>query len=144
MGREAERGGGYASIHRVMSVALEAGADAENPKLIRSIKLLENRLADKVLSDAKEAKARDSEAAARLEESTGSPPVGQAERALRSIKDAIKQAVSEHVPKDHRSLEEARRIIKELEQIESQRGFVAAKIKRQQARRAEQDAKQKK
>merc|ERR1712217_921967 len=125
-----------------MSVALEAGADEDNPKLIRSTKLLENRLADKVLADAKEAKARDLEAAVRFEQTTGSPPVGQAERALRSIKEAIKQAVSEHVPKDHRSLEEARRIIKELEQVESQRGFVAAKIKRQQARRAEQDAQQ--
>lgn len=125
----------FESVRRVMAVAISTGASRDHPKLIRGIKIMEGRFADKVLADAREASESDAWRAKRTEETTGMPPVGQAEAAARGIRLAIKSAVAQRVPASHRSLVQAKAIIKELEQKESERGFLVARLKRRAAAR---------
>jgi hypothetical protein len=51
--REAEKGHGHKVLRRLFDVALGTGVDKDHPKLIRAIRIINDRLAMRVLDEAK-------------------------------------------------------------------------------------------
>lgn len=124
---EANKGAGHAVLRRLFDVALGTGVDKDHPKLIRAMRILTDRLADRVLKEAKERLERD---AANASKCTGVPPVGPASAAGDKIEQDVRQAISEGVPQADTRMKEALAICKRLREIDGDRKRLANREKR--------------
>jgi len=123
---EAEKGHGHAVIRRLYDIAIGTGVDEDHPKLLRAIKILNDRLAERVLQEAKERQQRDT-----LQEERGPPPkAGQASILGDKIEQDIFAAVAEGVPQADPRLTQALAICKALRQKDGERRRLEAREKR--------------
>jgi len=126
---EAEKGHGHAVLARLFEVAIGTGVDKDHPKLIRARKIINDRLAERVLQEALERQENDKAMA----ENAPVPPVGPASAAADKIERDIASAIKEGVPKNDRRLLEAEKILKLLREADSQRKRLAGRQKRLEA-----------
>lgn len=124
--RIAEEGATYEQIRRMFAVAIGAGAKEDHPYILRATRILNDRLADKVLKDAQERQQRDTEAFERSDV----PQVGPASRAADAIEQALLQAIAEGVPEHDPRLTKTKEICKMLREADGQRKRLAARQKR--------------
>jgi len=128
--RIAEEGANYEQIRRIFDIAMGAGADDEHPCILRAIKILNDRLCDKVIKDAEERQQRDTDAFERSNARGEVPQVGPASRAADLIEQAVMQAVAEGAPSHDLRLNKARDICKTLREADGQRKRLAGRQKR--------------
>merc|ERR1712216_242515 len=127
---EAEKGAEHPELKRCFDVAVNAGADEDHPKLLRAIKIINDRLADKVLKDAQHAISSDKAMA----DQGRTPQVGMATAKADTIDNAVKEAKEIGVnPRDLR-LAEALDIAQELREVDGARKRVAGAKARKLAR----------
>mmetsp|Transcript_17795 Transcript_17795/g.54046 ORF Transcript_17795/g.54046 Transcript_17795/m.54046 type:complete len:431 (-) Transcript_17795:53-1345(-) len=108
-------------IRTLMALSVAAGAEKDHPYLVRAEIVLRDRIADKVLEDAKEAQERD-EAAAKKAELVGQVPlVGMAEKAAVGIDTAMQKAIREGVDECDARMKEAKAIAKQLREADGVR-----------------------
>lgn len=124
--RVAEEGSTYEQIRRMFAVTLGAGADSDHPLIFRATKILNDRLADKVLKDAQDRQKRDTEAAERSEVAQ----VGPASRHADLIEQALLEVIGEGVPESDPRLTQAKDICKALREADGQRKRLVARQKR--------------
>lgn len=123
---EAEKGAVHAVLRRVIDVALATGVDKEHPKIIRAMRIINDRLAERVLREAKERLEQD----LILNASQASPPVGPAFALGDRIEADVDDAVKEGVPAKDPRLKESLLICKELREKDGERRRLAAREKR--------------
>lgn len=128
--RVAQEGAAYVQIRRFFAVTIGAGADEDHPYLLRAATILNDRLADKMLKEARDKQRIDTENAARSEV----PQVGPASRAADMIDKSIQEVVAEGVPEHDLRVIEAKKIMKELREADGQRKRLAARQQRLQSR----------
>lgn len=125
--REATKGIGHKELRRLFDVALGTGLDPDHYKLVRAEVILTDRLAERVIKEAKERLERDTMMADRA---PGAPPVGPAAIAADKIEVDMKQAVAEGVKKSDLRLKEAAAIAQKLRENDGQRKRLANREKR--------------
>jgi len=131
---EAEKGHGHSVLRRLFDVALGTGVDKGHPKLVRAIRILSDRLADKVVEDAEERQQKD----ANLEASIGVAKVGHASDLADRIEKDIFAAVEEGVPQADHRLARATAICKALRQKDGERKRLEGRQRRLDAARPAQ------
>jgi hypothetical protein len=124
--REAMKGVGHAALRRLFNVALGTGVDPEHFKLVRAEVILTDRLAERVIKEAKERLERDTMMAERAPVA----PVGPAAVAADKIEVEMKQAIAEGVKKTDLRLKEAAAIAQKLRENDGQRKRLANREKR--------------
>lgn len=124
--REATKGIGHLALKRLFNIALGTGVDPEHYKLIRAEVILTDRLAERVLKEAKERLERDTYMAERAPV----PPVGPASVMADKIEVEMKQAVAEGVKKGDLRLKEAAKIAQKLREEDGVRKRLANREKR--------------
>jgi hypothetical protein len=124
--REAIGGVGHAALRRLFDVALGSGVDPTHFKLVRAEVILTDRLAERVIKEARTRLETDTAMAAR----TAVPQVGPASVAADKIEQDIKQAQAEGVKKTDLRLKEASQIAQQLREADGQRKRLANREKR--------------
>lgn len=124
--REAMKGVGHLTLKRLFSVALGTGVDPDHYKLVRAEVILTDRLAERVIKEAKERLERDT----MMAERAPVPPVGPAAVAADKIEVDMKQAIAEGVKKSDLRLKEAAAIAQKLRENDGQRKRLANREKR--------------
>jgi len=123
---EAGKGMEHAALRRLFDVALGTGVPKDHPKLIRATIILNDRLALRVITEAKKLNDQDELVASRA----AVPQVGPADKAADQIESAIQKAVKEGVPASDERLKEAATIAKRLREKNGERKRLAARQKR--------------
>lgn len=118
-------------------IALGTGVDEDHPKLLRAIKILNDRLAERVLKEAKERQQRDATA----EEKGTAPKSGQATLLADKIEQDIFDAVEEGVPEADPRMKEALEICKALRNKDGERRRMENREKRLAEAKAKAKAK---
>lgn len=126
--REATKGIGHAALRRLFNTALGTGLDPDHYKLVRAEVILTDRLAERVIKEAKERFERDRVMAER----TPVPPVGPASVAADKIETEMKEAIVDGVKKNDRRLAEAAAIAQKLRENDGERKRLANREKRLQ------------
>jgi len=129
---EAEKGHGHAVLRRLFDVALGTGVDQDHPKLVRAIRILNDRLAERVLKEAQERQKKD----AFQEEMGKMPRVGAASEMGDKIEQDVFAAVKEGVPENDPRLQQAMEICKALRQKDGERKRLEGRQKRLEAQAA--------
>lgn len=129
---EAEKGHGHAVLRRLFDVALGTGVDQDHPKLVRAIRILNDRLAERVLKEAEERQKKD----AFQEEMGKIPRVGAASEVGDKIEQDVFAAVKEGVPENEPRLQQAMEICKALRQKDGERKRLEGRQKRLEAQAA--------
>eukprot|EP00928_Gymnodinium_smaydae_P040435 TRINITY_DN27425_c0_g1_i1.p1 TRINITY_DN27425_c0_g1~~TRINITY_DN27425_c0_g1_i1.p1 ORF type:complete len:509 (+),score=46.14 TRINITY_DN27425_c0_g1_i1:102-1628(+) len=94
---KANDGQGHAVLTRILDVALGTGVDRDHPKLFRAMRILRERLAHRVLDEAKQRQERD----AAMVATSATPQVGLASRAADAIEQDIANAIKDsYCPKE--------------------------------------------
>jgi len=127
--KQAEEGHGHAVLRRSFDVALGTGVDPEHPLLLRATKILNDRLAERVLQEAQERQSND----ARQEESGRMPRVGAASSLADKIEQEVWAAVAEGVPNNEPRLQQSTEICKQLRQKDGERKRLEGRQKRLEA-----------
>jgi len=123
---EASKGADHIQLVRLFDLATGTGVDRDHPKLVRATRILNDRLAERVLKEAEELRTKD---AFRAERSPV-PQVGPASTDADKIDADILKAIAEGVPSLDRRLAQARDIAKALRQLDGQRKREAGRQKR--------------
>lgn len=134
--REAQKGIGHAALRRLFNTALGTGVDPDHYKLVRAEVILTDRLAERVIKDAKDRLERD----LLMAERTPLPPVGPASVAADKIETEMKEAIKDGVKKDDRRILEAATISQKLREHDGERKRLANREKRLQEKANEQRA----
>jgi hypothetical protein len=124
--REAQKGVGHAALKRLFSAAVGTGVDPENYKLVRAEIILTDRLAERVLKEAKDRLERDTMMAGKAPV----PPVGPAQAAADKIEEAMKEAIAEGCKRTDNRIKEAAQIAQTLRENDGQRKRLANREKR--------------
>jgi len=119
--REAMKGVGHLALKRLFQVALGTGCDPTHFKLVRADVILTDRLAERVIKEAKERLDRDT----MMAERAAVPPVGPASLAADKIEVDMKTAVAEGVKKTDARLAAAAKIAQTLRENDGQRKRLA-------------------
>jgi len=120
-------------IKALITMTVAAGADREHPYLLRAEVVLRDRIADRVLKDAREAQERDKLAADKAEMIGKIPLVGMAEKAADAVTVNVRQAVKDGVPESDTRIADAKAIAKALREADGQRKRMANREKNKQA-----------
>jgi len=123
---EAEKGQGHAVLRRLFDVALGTGVDTDHPMLVRASRILNDRLAERVLKDAEDRRRKDI-----MQEEMGKvPKVGYASDLGDKIEQDIFAAVAEGVPDSDHRLQAALEICRTLRQKDGERKRLEGRQKR--------------
>lgn len=125
--REAIKGVSHGALKRLFNTALGTGVDPDHFKLVRAEVILTDRLAERVIKEAKERLERDSLMA---ERAGPAPPVGPASVAADKIETDMKEAVADGVKKTDLRLKEAAAISQKLRERDGERKRLANREKR--------------
>lgn len=123
---QAEEGHGHVALRRLFDAALGTGVDIDNPMLVRATRIINDRLAERVLQDAKERQRKDSD----LEESGKVPRYGAAGVMADKIEEELFASVKEGVPETDARLSAAKDICKILRQKDGERKRMEGRQKR--------------
>lgn len=104
-------------LKAMADVAMGSGLDLDSPKMKDFIAMMNDRLAEAVLEEAKKAKEKDLD----LVENYEVPPVGPAAKAAEKIESRIAEAIGNGCPDCHPKLEQARLVVKALYHNDSER-----------------------
>eukprot|EP00931_Biecheleriopsis_adriatica_P051481 TRINITY_DN29862_c0_g1_i1.p1 TRINITY_DN29862_c0_g1~~TRINITY_DN29862_c0_g1_i1.p1 ORF type:complete len:649 (-),score=136.40 TRINITY_DN29862_c0_g1_i1:107-2053(-) len=135
---EAGKGAGHAVLRRLFDVAVNTGVDEDHPKLLRAVKIINDRLAERVIQEAREMLEKDSFMAERSKPNP--PPVGPAAGMADKIEERIQSAVKEGVPSHDHRLSDAQAICKTLRERDGERKRLNNRQKRLEAQGKSQAA----
>merc|ERR1712139_616223 len=117
---QAAKGVGHAGLDACMNIAIGTGMDSDHPKLLRAKCILTERLAERVLSDAKEKRDICIERRQQAKEQNKLPPYGEATKAADHVEGLVKRAVAEKVPRKDVRLEKAMEVVKLLREMDGE------------------------
>jgi hypothetical protein len=118
---EASNGAEHVALQRLFDVAIGTGVDRKHFKLVRATRILNERMADRVLKEAIERLERDKKRVER---------VGPASEDADAIEASIQKAISDGVPSGAAKLAEALTVAKELRELDGQRKRLEGRRKR--------------
>lgn len=117
---------GHQQLQNIFAVAEGSGMDMTSPKMMEIRGVLNDRLAEAVLADAKKLHFEDEKMAAESQ----SIPFGPASKTAETIEKAIAECIADGCPDCHPKLELTRNIVKALYHVDGERKRLAAREKR--------------
>mmetsp|Transcript_105964 Transcript_105964/g.309925 ORF Transcript_105964/g.309925 Transcript_105964/m.309925 type:complete len:590 (-) Transcript_105964:88-1857(-) len=125
----AGEGGEKEIIKALMTLAISAGAEKDHAFILRAEVILKDRIADRVLKEAKEAQERDKIVGEKAEMVGQVPVVGMAEKAADAITLAVRTAVKDGVEESDKRIVEAKAVAKALRETDGVRKRMANREK---------------